>query len=996
MKVLLKAAAGALLFSACLVLTGIDSFAGTGIYIGKDVSKDGTIVLGESVEHLMGMSCMPEIYERGKLKKGDVISSMNGYEYTMPEDSAKLILEREMTYVGEGEYNCLAVNEYGVSVLAIISTDYNAEAVAADPLVEDGVSEEKLSLIVASTSKTAKEAVSLLCSLYEEKGAQCAEIVLIADQDGAWVVENFTGHQYVATKLPDDVMATFSNEPIIKTADPDDKNTICSPELFTLPEENGFAVTDENGDLDLILTYNYGNEYSHEQHIRGWVGHDLFAPSEGLKYDITEGYDVFFVPDEKVGITEAFDFFRNRFEGTPYELNLEEDSEYYGINNQYVGNANVVQIFDAVPAELSTVLWSSAGNPTASPFLPIPAITDSIPDSFSTDIVDDKYTEGLVQVDFARLNSKAVTRRNAYGASIKEYWEGMESISASDVAESITGRWYDTYKDSPEEAVDVIDDYVSDVIVSADDNCKRIEEELDWHMFRTGIMKSTVPDENIVPFECSFDVATYAHANGWVTTLDGDVFTATKDGKTIEIVIGGDSEGDITFTGFDTDELRSDFEEKGFVEVDENGKPEDLTEDAEEATEEPAEDKEEEKEEKEEAVEEKSETKKDTKTEDAKTDSKTEEKTESKTEDTTDEVTEEITKAAADKLEVNTIASLEKYFDEKIAAIPRDGWSEAEIGREFAEMSDDIVGIIGKYFTGDIEELIGKDYNKLGVDLATDPDVAKLGNKVVVTGEDLSALLVKYFDSLVGDVSDDVVKGRITQEGATQILMEAEAEVEGITRLYIEAVEGKFAQIFDTDLSEEEINELIDEIGEAAEVMDDYGVIDLESAGLKDGDLDNLSEKISDFTDADIEVVITLSEMDDDVLDSLSQLFGVDVKQTINDFLKTLPQNGYTTNVIEEKHEIEKADAQPAEEIEAVKELEETLSEDDIFIPQEVIDILEEAIKEAGGEDYLSENAADDVPEEETDGETFTLHLGSIESSNGSIMLPAYMLKYFE
>jgi dipeptidase len=210
------------------------------------------------------------------------------------------------------------------------------------PEMNDGVSEEKMATILASTSKTAREAVMLLCSLYEEKGAETAEIVFIADPSGAWVVENYTGHQYVATKLADDVIATFGNEPVIKTANPDDKDTLCSADLFTLPEENGFAIYDENKDLDLILTYSADNSYNDEMHLRGWVGHDIFAPSEELEYDAQTGYDVFFKPDEKVSLTQVFDFFRNRYEGTPYDLSDEDNMTYVGINNQFVNSVSVL------------------------------------------------------------------------------------------------------------------------------------------------------------------------------------------------------------------------------------------------------------------------------------------------------------------------------------------------------------------------------------------------------------------------------------------------------------------------------------------------------------------------------------------------------------------------------------------------------------------------------------------------------------------------------
>ena len=179
-----------------------------------------------------------------------------------------------MGFTDYAGWTSCASNEYGVSVVTGITTDCNIDAQAADPFVYDGISEEVIAKVLCSTAGTAKEAVDILCSIYDETGAETAEIVFITDPDGAWVVENFTGHEYVAKKLPDDKIATFSNDPIIRTADPEDPDTIVSEKLLALPEENDFAVFDDNNQLEFLIEY---------QGIQHYKPKSIFGGMSGLR-----------------------------------------------------------------------------------------------------------------------------------------------------------------------------------------------------------------------------------------------------------------------------------------------------------------------------------------------------------------------------------------------------------------------------------------------------------------------------------------------------------------------------------------------------------------------------------------------------------------------------------------------------------------------------------------------------------------------------------------
>ncbi|MBQ6575562.1 MAG: C69 family dipeptidase, partial [Lachnospiraceae bacterium] len=707
----------------------------------------------------------------------------------------------------------------------------------------------------------------------------------------------------------------------------------CSPQLFSLPKVYDFAVYDENKDIDLILTYNEDNRYSDEAHLRVWVGHDVFAASEELDYDEGEGYDVFFAPDDDVTIAKAFGFFRNRYEGTPFDLNDNDNSYYWGISNQTVSNAAIVQIFGDVPAPMSTVIWDTPANPAASPFIPVIAYADTIPACFTTDIADAGSADGTLQYDFIRLADKAFFRRNSYGRSIKEYWEGMEAVSAAYVADAMEGRWKETYDESPAKAATELDDYMYKIVSESQENCDRITDELDWFMFRNGVVRSDIPDDQAATFECSFDAVSYAHANGWETTVEDDTFTATKDGKTIEVVLSGENEGNVTFKGFDNKKLMEDFMtddtvDEGETDSDDSIPEGETVEEAEEKIEEAVEEnREEEKAKEEKAEDKKAEDKKaETPAEEPAGEAAAEPASEETKEETADTGVEKAAQDVAAKLEVDTIAELESYFAEKIAGVPRDGWAEAEIAGQLGGVADDVSAIILKHFSvDDIDDLLTMDYAKIGNDIASDPAIADAADRLANAGIDLAGLTEKYFLSLSDEVAADVVSGRLSQDGAVRILDEAATDIEGIAKLYIEGVEGAFSDVFG-NITEEDLKEFLSEVDDAADVLDEYGVIDQKSLGLDQIELE-------DLTDADVNVVITLNEMDQDVIDGLSDMLGVDVGSIVNGYMDELSKAGRIDAagnqiVVEESHEASTAQSAPDEEVMTAIEVEEALSED--------------------------------------------------------------------
>ena len=85
-------------------------------------------------------------------------------------------------------YSEAGINEKGVSCSATLSTSYNEEAAAADPIDEEvGLGEYSYGSIILGESATAREGVELLGSLIDDQGVCTNDQIIIADNNETWL-----------------------------------------------------------------------------------------------------------------------------------------------------------------------------------------------------------------------------------------------------------------------------------------------------------------------------------------------------------------------------------------------------------------------------------------------------------------------------------------------------------------------------------------------------------------------------------------------------------------------------------------------------------------------------------------------------------------------------------------------------------------------------------------------------------------------------------------
>ncbi|MBO7404056.1 MAG: C69 family dipeptidase, partial [Clostridia bacterium] len=355
---------------------------------------------------------------------------------------------------GLGKDATICANEYGVTMIMSITSFSNKAALTADPLIDEGLTEFTAVDLVVCQSKTAREAVEVLCGLLDTYGSSEVNIALIADQKEAWYVEMYNGHQYAAVKLPDDKVSVFGNEFSLEYVS-DYADAILSPKLEESAKD--FAVYDKDGRLNLLATYSGQEVVTDYSHMRTWIGHQLLAPSVySGAYDKTALYPLCFTPDKKVSLTDVMEIIRNRFDGTEYSPDATKRTDMRVIGTETALSVHIAQIYPDLEADLCCVTWESTGPAIYGVFVPVSNAVTRISEPYgrnqSADQVGVFDTNLYPYYRFKELTTLCTEK--AYLQSVRGYWHEAEAVMADSMAKILS-----SLPEDKAEAARILTDY---------------------------------------------------------------------------------------------------------------------------------------------------------------------------------------------------------------------------------------------------------------------------------------------------------------------------------------------------------------------------------------------------------------------------------------------------------------------------------------------------------------------------------------------------------
>ena len=328
-----KKIAAAVMAAAMTLAVVPSAFACTALYVGSDLTEDGTTMFGR-IEDL-GTNDNNKLFyvsAAGNHKAGEVYDGCYGFTYTFTHDSYSYTARRDDNTSGvcpdcdgthdHTPYEEAGTNEKGVMVSATESLYGKDAALAVDPYVDDGIEEAEITTVLLSEAGTAREGVALLTSIYENAGAAGGSGVFIGDQNETWFVENLTGHTYVALKLPDSVVFMQPNVSAIGKIDLDDTdNVIASADAISVAQKAGTFVGDAAANvIDWNASYNNEDNARMPAGLNYLNGVDTYTEDNYTEADYAMsniGGDGSIVPlysniklTKKFGVEDALNFFK--------------------------------------------------------------------------------------------------------------------------------------------------------------------------------------------------------------------------------------------------------------------------------------------------------------------------------------------------------------------------------------------------------------------------------------------------------------------------------------------------------------------------------------------------------------------------------------------------------------------------------------------------------------------------------------------------------------
>lgn len=415
----------------------------TGVYVGKEVSAEGTMLIARSEDQVRGVYSKMFLVQPASDASGGIITDtgegQNGFSVQIPETTLKFTTLLDAKDLGDGPYYASCMNERGLAVVGTVTTSAGEEYSRIDPLKPygEGIRESILVGVIACQAVSAEDAVNVLASYIDRYGAAECCTVLFSDPDEAWIFEIYGGSSYAAMRLPDDQMAVFGNEVMLGWADLDaEDGWLFSPNLRDCLEQLEHPVKDKKGRFYLAQCVDPGPR-SYLSNMRVWRGQQLFAPSSAEAYDEDEYYPLLFTPDEKVSVLDIMQLYGDRYEGTDYDMELPGNEYMRPIGVTRQSDVHIIQTFPELPAGTCQLQWLAMGNAEHAVFVPaFSGITDTYEkyqiDNTESGVVNDSYYYVCKSIC-----SIAETDRPFLSQGVKDYNLEQEQQMLDKILESI-------------------------------------------------------------------------------------------------------------------------------------------------------------------------------------------------------------------------------------------------------------------------------------------------------------------------------------------------------------------------------------------------------------------------------------------------------------------------------------------------------------------------------------------------------------------------------
>ena len=378
--------------TATLLLCVISASACTMVYVGSDLTDDGSSFMARSEDYSNGYNKIAYVNQHGKYAAGSVYEGCYGFTHTFTHDS--------YSYTATSDDNTSGVcpdcgqthphtpmeevgsNEKGVSVSAMVTLSPNGAVVNADPMEDLGICESDMATILLSEASSAKEGVELLLNIFDTVGAGEPSGVLIGDQNEIWYVENFTGHTYTAVKLSSDMITMNPNMGAIGLVDLDDTdNVLSSANLIEVAKQAGtYEGSETENTIDVYKSYcAYANGSPNTRLVNG-LNYFLASDTLSASTIAPEDFTISNVKNRKV--VSLYTNIQNKLG----KISIHDMVDYYKVDDiANIGSLewHIFQIQSADAPETGTIEWLAMEHGQYSVAIPyFPSLTTDMYDGY--------------------------------------------------------------------------------------------------------------------------------------------------------------------------------------------------------------------------------------------------------------------------------------------------------------------------------------------------------------------------------------------------------------------------------------------------------------------------------------------------------------------------------------------------------------------------------------------------------------------------------------
>jgi len=354
----------------------------TTILVGREATTDGSMIFARNNDEHDALS-VNSLYRHAKSRGPYQFQGNAGsFSFTSNRGSHAYTALPNAKYVGTSRisYEEAGINEHGLTISAT-ETIYNSDrALAVDPYVVSGITEDGITSVILAQAKSARRAVRLLGRIVERQGAGEGFGVAFGDRHGIWYFETASGHHWLARKLPNHAYFVSANQGRFQEVNlKATRTTLASPGLrrFAIqhdlwePRAEAFNfLRSFVSDTPHDATYNYPRV---ERLISRYSGLDVSARAPY--------FPVFLKPNRKLSVWDVASGLRDHYQGTandPYQTQ-NPAAPYRPMAVLRTAHSHIMQKRPGFPKGLETVLYLALGMEDLAPYLPLYSGLPAVP-----------------------------------------------------------------------------------------------------------------------------------------------------------------------------------------------------------------------------------------------------------------------------------------------------------------------------------------------------------------------------------------------------------------------------------------------------------------------------------------------------------------------------------------------------------------------------------------------------------------------------------------